>query len=167
MHQFCSQRGATEMCWGFVVVAFVPIPAVAYICVLLLSAVRICLTLSLPFWHHMMSLVKYFLSACEMTGGSFLEVRFLMHAQEQQSWRKRTFLVGWIPLRDSCLMELCQEHKFSGRKRVNKFIILMSQTKTDTYMKPGIKSTVHILACVHWVQCTSKLAWFSEQFKGA
>ena len=64
-------------------------------------------------------------------------------------------------------MELCQEHIFSGRKRVNKFIILMSQTKTDTYMNLGLKNTVHILACVHWVQCTSELAWFSEQFKGA
>jgi len=43
----------------------------------------------------------------------------LMHAQVRHSWNKCMFPVGCIPLPDSSLTELHQQHKLFGREKVN------------------------------------------------
>ena len=55
-----------------------------------------------------------------------LDVRLLVHVQENQSWTKWTFRDGWIRLRESSLKRLQQQHKISGRERV-KVRVLKSQ----------------------------------------
>ena len=68
----------------------------------------------------MTSLITCFVYDGKTWQDDLLDFWILVHTQENQSWTKWTFGDGWIPLRDSSLKRLHQQHRFSGSERVKR-----------------------------------------------